>query len=638
MTMLDRMRRHKGWLKWSLALVCLAFVVFYIPSFLNWGDQPTLTDSIARIDGTDITAGEFRRVYLTQLTAYRGAYGGNVSEQLLRQLGIEQQILQQMVDERAALAEARRQGLSVSDAELAQRITTMPAFQENGRFFGSARYEQLLGMQRPPMSRGEFEDNLRRSLLVEKLRSALTQWMTVTDSEVEQEYRRRNEKVKVELVSFSADKFRDQVKVSDADIEQFFAGRPEQYRIGEKRRIRYLLLDVDSLRAQVKVTEREIERSYNDTFEMYTTPEQVRASHILFKTEGKKDEEVKARAEQVVKEARAGKDFAELAKKYSEDDSNAKQGGDLDYFSRGRMVPEFDEVAFKMEPGTISDLVKTQFGYHIIKMVDKRAASTKSLEEVKPQITDQLAWEKAQARAAETATALEKEITKPADLDRVAKERGLKVQEALPFTRDEPIVGIGPSPEIAATAFELNDGQVSGASRSTRGYVFLTVTGKQAPYVPKVAEVKDRVREDLIKQRAATLATDKARSVDAALKGAADFTKAAKAAGLEVKTSELVARDSAYPDVGVSPEIDRAAFGLKAGEVSEPIQTSTATAIIRLVERKDPTPEEFKADKDRLKSELLDDRQNRFFSAYMMKAKQRMKIEVNRENLQRVIG
>jgi peptidyl-prolyl cis-trans isomerase D len=638
MTMLDRMRRHKGWLKWSLALVCLAFVVFYIPSFLRWGDQATPTDRIARVDGSDITAGEFRRVYLTQLTAYRGAYGGNVSEQLLKQLGIEQQILQQMVDERAALAEARRQGLSVTDAEVAQRILTMPAFQENGRFFGSERYEQLLRMQRPPMSRAEFEDNLRRSLVIEKLRSALTEWMTVPDSEVDREYKRRNEKVKVELVSFSADKFRDQVKVSDADLEQFFAGRAEQYRIGEKRRMRYLLVDIDALRSQVKVTEREIDRSYNDTYEMYSTPEQVRASHILFKTEGKKDEEVKAKAEQVLKEARAGKDFVELAKKYSEDESNAKQGGDLDYFGRGRMVPEFDDAVFKMEPGTISDPVKTQLGYHIIKLVEKRAASTKPIEEVKPQITDQLTWEKAQARAAEMATAIEKEITKLADLDRVAKERGLKVQDALPFGREEPIVGIGPSPEVAAAAFELNDGQVSGAVRSSRGYVFLTVTGKQAPYVPKLAEVKDRVREDLIKQRAAALATEQARSVGAALKAAADFTKAAKAAGLEVKTTELIARDSAYPDVGVSSEIDQAAFSLQVGAVSEPIQTSTATAIIRLVERKDPTPEEFKADKDRLKSELLDDRQNRFFSAYMMKAKQRMKIEVNRENLQKVIG
>ena len=638
MTMLDRMRRHKGWLKWSLALVCLAFVVFYIPSFLRWGDQAAPTDSVARVDGSDITVGEFRRAYQTQLAAYRGAYGGNVSEQLLKQLGIEQQILQQMVDERAALAEATRLGITVTDDEVAERIVTLPAFQENGRFIGQDRYRQLLQMQRPPMSVSDFEDSLRRSLVVDKLRSAITQWMTIDDGEVAREYKRRNEKVKVELVSFSADKFRDKVQVSDADVAAYFEGHKEQYRIGERRRIKYLLVDVDTLRPQIKVSQRELERYYDDNIEMYTTPEQVRASHILFKTEGKKDEEVKARAEKVLKEAKAGADFAELARKDSEDEATAKNCGDLDYFSKGKMVPEFDAVAFAMQPGTISDLVKTQFGYHIIKLVDKKPGSTKTLEEVKAQIVDQLAYEKAQKRAGELAAGIEKQLSKPADMDRVAQENGLKVLEPPAFARDEAIIGLGPSPEVASAAFEMPEGQVSPAIRVARGFVFLTVTGKAAPYVPKLDEVQAKVREDLIRQRAGDLAAEKAKSLDAALKGSADFTKAAKAAGLEVKTTELLARDSAYPDVGVSPEIDQVAFALPVGAVSDPIKASAATAIIRVVEHKVPTDQEYQADKDRLRTELLGDQQGRFFSAYMMKAKQRMKIEVNRQNLQKVVG
>ena len=638
MTMLDRMRRHKGWLKWSLALVCLAFVVFYIPSFLRWGDQAAPTDSIARIDGSSITASEFRRAYVAQLSAYRSAYGGSVSEQLLKQLGIDQQILQQMVDERAALAEARRQGITVSDEEVGQRIMTMPAFQENGRFIGQERYRQMLQMQRPPLIVSEFEESLRRSLVIEKLRSALTGWMTVTDAEVSQEYRRRNEKVKVELVSFTTDKFRDKVQPTDAEIAAFFEGRKEQYRIGERRKIRCLLVDVETLRKQVKVPERDIDRFYNDNIEMYTTPEQVRASHILFKTEGKKEEEVKALAEKVLKEAKAGGDFAALAKKYSEDEATAAQGGDLDYFSRGKMAAAFEDAAFAMAPGATSDLVKTEFGYHIIKVTDKKAGTTKTIEEVKPQITDQLAFDRAQTRAAEVATGVEKLLAKPADLDRVAKEQGLQVLDPPAFARDEPILGLGAAPEIAGAAFDLADGQVSPAIRTQRGYVFLTVTGKQDPYVPKLDEVKTKVREDLVNQRAAELAAAGAQAVDAALKKAADFTKAAKAAGLEVRTTELVARDSAYPDVGMSPEIDKAAFTLPIGAVSEPIKTASATAIIRVLERKIPTAEEFNADKDRLKTEMIGEQQSRFFSAYMMKAKQRMQIEVNRENLQKVIG
>src|SRR5579872_4788305 len=156
MTMLDRMRRHRNWLKWSLGLVCLAFVIFYIPDFLRGsGADAASGDTVARVEGQDITANEFRRTYEAQLQAYRSAYGGNMSEQLLKQLGIDQQILQQLVDERAALAEADRVGVKVSDAEVAQRIYSMPAFQENGAFIGQTRYQQLLAAQRPPMAASE---------------------------------------------------------------------------------------------------------------------------------------------------------------------------------------------------------------------------------------------------------------------------------------------------------------------------------------------------------------------------------------------------------------------------------------------------------------------------------------------------
>lgn len=638
MTMLDRMRRHKGWLKWSLALVVAAFIVFYIPSFLRWGNQAAPADRIASVDGDAITVAEFRRIYLAQLAAYRSAYGGNVSEQLLKQLGIEQQILQQMVDERAALAEATRQGLSVTSEEVAQRILTMPAFQENGRFIGEARYQALLRMQRPPITAAEFEESLRRSLLIDKLRAALTEWMTIDDGEVEREYRKRNEKVKVEVVMLSADRFRDRVKVSDSEIASFFDAHKEDYRVGEKRRIRYVLIDYDALRSQMKATTREIERAYNTNLDMYSTPEQVRASHILFKTEGKPEAEVRARAESVLKEVKAGKDFAELARKYSEDEDTAKNGGDLDYFSRGRMVPEFEGAAFAMEPGATSDLVKTQYGFHIIKVVDKRPASIKPLEEVQQQITDQILWEKAQARATSMATAMEAEIRKPADLDKAAAAHGLKVQESLPFGQNEPIVGIGSAPEVSGTAFALNEGQVSGALNSSRGIVFLTVSGKQASYLPKFDEVKDRVREDLIRQRAGELAAAQAAAVAASLKTARDFAQAAKQLGLEAKPSELLARESAFPEVGVSAEVDRVAFSLPAGAVSNPVKTAAGAAIIRVVERKDPTPEEFAADRDRLRKELLEEAQNRFFSAYMIKAKSRMRIDINREVLQRTLG
>jgi peptidyl-prolyl cis-trans isomerase D len=230
MTMLDRMRRHKNWLKWSLGLVVLAFVIFYIPDFLRGtGADAASGDTIAKVQGQDITAGEYRRTYQAQLQAYRSAYGGNMSEQLLKQLGIDQQILQQMVDERAALAEADRLGIAANNEEVRQRIMSFPAFQENGMFIGDVRYQQLLRMQRPPMTAAEFESNVRRQLVIEKLRSSVTDWLAVADKELEQEYRRRNNKVKLAVVSITADTFKSQVTANDEEVATYFASHSADF-------------------------------------------------------------------------------------------------------------------------------------------------------------------------------------------------------------------------------------------------------------------------------------------------------------------------------------------------------------------------------------------------------------------------
>jgi peptidyl-prolyl cis-trans isomerase D len=299
------------------------------------------------------------------------------------------------------------------------------------------------------------------------------------------------------------------------------------------------------------------------------------------------------------------------------------------------MVPEFDQAVFAMQPGQISDLVKTQYGYHIIKLVDKKAGTTRPLAEVRQQLNDQLAYERAQAQAADLSQTLEKQIKKPADLDTAAKAQGLTVQESGFFAKDEPILGLGPSPEAASRAFEMKPNEVAGPLRASRGFVFLTFLNKQDPYVPKLDEVKERVREALIKEKARDLSKQKASEIAAKLKSAPDFEKAAKAAGLEAKTTELIAKDAPIPDLGVAPAVDDVAFRLPVGAVSDPIATDNGAAVVKVLEKKEVTPEEWTSSKDRFREELLTDRRNRFFSSYMVKAKLKMKIDVNREALQR---
>lgn len=643
MTMLDRMRRHKGWLKWSLGLVVLTFVAFYATDFVR--DQNMVapgaaspTDVVAEIEGIDLTAGDFQRRYLNQVQMYQAQYGGSIDEQMLRRLGVPNQILDQMIEEEAALLEAERQGLEVSDEELAQQIFSIPALQENGRFVGEERYEQMLRSQRPPMTKGNFEASLRRTMMIEKLRSALTDWMAVSEQDVDREFKRRNEKVKLQVVALTAEAFRDQVTVSDQDVAAYFDQHKAEFRLGEQRKIKMLVLDRDAARAKVTVPEADVQRYYSQNLAQYTTPEQVRASHILLSTQGKTEADVEKVAQDVLQRAKAGEDFAALARQYSDDPGSKENGGDLDYFSRGRMVPEFEQAAFNTPPGQITDLVKSQFGFHIIKVVDKRTGATTAIDAVRPQIQDTLAWQRVDQQLAAQSAQFATRIDDPSDLDTIAREHGLPIVDAGFFQRGDPVAGLGAAPEVSTAAFALADGAVSGAVNSPRGPVFLAVTEKKDPYVPQLDEVKDRVRQDVIRVRAAELSRQRAGEVAAALRGSSDFAAAAKAQGLEAKDTQLSPRNTPLPDIGVSPQVDKVAFALPVGAVSAPIATNEGTVIVKVVERDEVTPDEYRTAKEQFRAELLAERRGRFFMAYMTRAKEKMAIQIYNDVVTKVIG
>jgi peptidyl-prolyl cis-trans isomerase D len=642
MTMLDGMRRHKGWLKWSLGAVVLTFVVFYVPSFLRNGGVAGITgaqlnDVVATVDGHELTAGEYRRIYAQQLQTLRQAYGGNFDEKMLQQLGITQRIVSQMVDEAAMVSEAERLGLSVSDSELRERIVRSANFQQNGQFVGDVMYREILQMQRPPLRPAEFEDQLRRSLLAEKLQAVVTNWIRVSDADVDAEYRKRNEKVKLDLAVFTASQFRAGIQPTDAELAAQFAAHPDTYKMPEKRRVRFIAINADALAQKITVTPDEVEAKYKSTIQLYSTPEQVRASHILFKTEGKDEAAVKKTAEGVLARVKAGEDFAALAKKYSEDEGTKDKGGDLDYFGRGTMAKELEDAAFGMKPGETSDLVKTVFGFHIIKVVDKKAAATRTLDEVRAQVTEQVKQEKAQQEAAKVAESIGKEIKSAADLDRVAKEHGLSVGDSGLFARGEPLAGLGFVPAVSAQAFSMQKDSVSDQLQTNQGFAFIALTEIKPPYAPKLDEVTDKVREDVIRLKAVDLAKAKATAfAQAASKG--NFAAAAKAAGVDVKNTDFVARDTALPEIGVSPAVDDAVFKLKTGETTGPIATENAVVVATVKDRQDIKPESLANDRETLRDELLGQRRQEFFASYLAKAKAKMKIQYNEETIKTILG
>jgi peptidyl-prolyl cis-trans isomerase D len=636
MTMLDRMRRQQAWLKWSLGLVVLAFVLFYIPDFFTPTGTGASGEALASVNGRRITVNDFSRAYNAQLAQFRNAYGAGMNEAMLRQLGIDQQVLQQLIDQQAVLAEADRLGVTASDAEVRQRIMEIPAFQENGVFIGEQRYRQLLRLQRPPLSTSEFEEEVRNSIILDKMRASLTEWITVSDADVEEEFRRRNEKVTLDVVPFPAVDFQDEVTLGEQDVRSHFEAETETYRIGEQRQVTYLLIDVQDIRANITVPEQDVQRYYNQNIDQYSQPEQVRASHILLNIEGRDEAAVRTQAEDLLAQVRKGADFEALAKKHSEDVASATRGGDLDWFGRGRMVPEFEAVAFSLEAGQVSDLVRTPYGFHIIKVTDTRAADVQPLEAVRGTITEQLRFERAQTRAQDLANAIAAEVKTTADLERAAAARGLKVEQSDFFSRNEPVPGLGPSPDASAAAFTVEPGRVSDPLRTPAGFAFLSVTDTREPRLPDFEDVKDRVEADLRRERTQQLARERAASVAPTLQSATNFAAAAKTAGLAVRTSDEIARGAAIPEVGPSAAVDAVAFSLPVGAVSDPIPTPNGAVIIRVVGREEVDESGLAENRDTLRREIASQRRAQFFASYMNKAKEKMTIRVDRAVLSRV--
>ena len=638
MTMLDRMRRHKGWLKWSLALVIFAFVFLYVPGLMDQtGGVGLPGDVIARVGDQEISLADFQQIYTRQLQAYRLESGGEISEEVLRSLGIDRQILQQMIDGHAALAEAQRLGLEVSNAEVRERILTLPAFQVDGRFIGEASYRQLLQQQRPPLSPRQFEEEIRSEILVNRLQEAVTGWVRVSDAEIADEHRRRNERVRVDVVAFRAADFRDEVEATDDDVSLLFAEESATYEIPEKRRLRFLLVDQTAIFDSFVLTDDELRQYYDANLSQYQTPGQVRASHILLRVDGD-DEAVAARAAELAAEARAGADFAELARQHSEDETNAENGGDLGPFGRGRMVPEFENAAFALAAGEISDPVRSPFGYHVINVTEKQEEVTQPFAEVRGAIENILKRERSSSRATALARAIAVEATTPETLERAASARGYELQESGFAARGEPILGLGLAQEVSAQAFAIEPGAVAGPIPTPSGPAFVTVIDVQDPYIPELDEVREQVREDVIRKKSLTLAQERAAEAAETLKAADDFVAAAEEAEWAVGASDMVARGAAFPEVGSSAAVEAMAFAMTPGTVSDVVQTGNAAAIVHLVEREEASAADLAENRDTLRNELLFERQSRFFTAYMDNVKARLDITIDLAVLEQALG
>ena len=484
-----------------------------------------------------------------------------------------QQALDQLVEEKMLALEADRMGMRVSDEEHADLLKKLvPTAFTGDTFIGMDRYTAEV-QARFQMSVPEFETEVKGALLQQKFQQLVTDGVTASDDEVREEFRRENEKIKLDYVLIKPEDLLSKVEVSDADLAAYFEKNKAQYVVPERRTVDYALLSLAQLRQRAPISDDDVKLYYQSHIDQYKLEDRAHVAHILFKTVGMTDAEaaeVKKKADDVLNKAKHGGNFADLAKQYSEDTSKDK-GGDLGWIVRGQTVPEFEAAAFSLPKGSISDLVKTQYGFHIIQVIDRESARTQTLDEVKATIVNQLQQEKAETLGETLSTQIADEIRRGGrvPIEDLAKKFNMTTGEAKQVEAAQPLPEIGNAPGLMDTIFHQRVGDVAAPIHTDAGYVVLSVKDIQPTHPATLAEVHDRVASDFRHGKAVELAKSRADELAKRAKAGENFAAAAKALGLDVKTSEPIARTGSIPDVGQRQAICRRVhFARRAGQRS----------------------------------------------------------------------
>jgi peptidyl-prolyl cis-trans isomerase D len=619
---LDRNRWIKITMTVILVVICLSMVITLIPGLYSGSAGANNADTVASVGGQDISMAEVQK----QLNM---ATRGQTIPPMLKAL-YAKQMLDQIVFQHALELEAQRLGIRVTPEEETERIKQIIPTAFAGDTWLKDRYATEV-QQRAGMTVEEFEVFLRNQMLLEKFRALVVDGIDVSTSEIEREYRRRNEKVQIEYALVKPAELAATIHPSDAELTAFYTKNAARYQVPEKRSARYALLDISKLRARTQVPDAALRAYYNAHIDQFKVQNRVHVQHILFKTIGKTDAEVteiRAKAEDVLSKAKKGGNFEELAKKYSEDDATKPKGGDLGWIVEGQTVPEFQQAAFTLPKGTISDLVKTQYGFHIIKVLDRESAHTRSFEEVRESILPILLEEKVRQDSNDIsnqmAAAVRQSNRQP--LEDLARKFNLEIGEAPPVTNTDPIMPLGSSPELHQALSQLRPGELSSAIQVPQGFVIVTVKEIQAAHQGTLAEVRDRVLGDYQQEQSLALARTKAEDLAKRAKGGEAFDKATKELGLEAKTADPISRSGSIPDLGSGRQIE-AAFGMPVGDVSPPAQVGGNWLVYRIVGHVAANPWDLLPQAAQIRAQLLQSKQSAAFEAFRMALEDRLKKE-----------
>ena len=625
--LLSLMRKHaKSWLiKFLIGIIAIVFIFYFGYSF-----RSRRVVKIAYVNGEPITGLEYEKAYRDLVEGLRRQYRDLWNDKLIKKLKLRQRALDSLIERKLITHEAKRLGLSVTEEEIQKAIMEYPAFQVGGRF-DIGRYRLLLRQNR--MKPEDFEDSIAMELLQQKIRGFLWAFVPVTEQEIKDRYTYANEKVKIGFVRFAPKRFKESVKVQGKELKAFFKQHQEEFRVPEKIRLRYIVIDPKTFEDKVKITDQQVQEYYEYNLDKYRVKKQVRARHILFRLKPnatkEEEEKVKKRAEAVLKEARAGKDFAQLAKKYSEGPTRS-QGGDLGYFQRGMMVKPFEDAAFRLKKGEISNLIKTRFGYHIIKMEDIKEARTKSLEEVRPEIKKILTQNACKELANDKGLNLIDQMPYEVDLEKYAKDHGMHVKYTDFFSDKDPIPGLGGTQKLRESLFVLGKDETTDLIELDGKFYIFQVAERRPSYLPKLEEVKEKVTERFISYKAAQAAKEAAEEFLKAVRSGKDWKALAKNQGLRVEETDFFNRTGSVPKIGYAPELQEMAFSLsKENPYPDSVfQNEAGSFVIKFEARKGIDQKAFEKEKEKYRFAILYAKQNRLFEKWLEALKVKAQIEL----------
>ncbi|HEY0161166.1 MAG TPA: peptidyl-prolyl cis-trans isomerase [Edaphobacter sp.] len=569
------------------------------------------------LDSSTVTMAEVNQLAARQLQQQRlPEFLLPYMSQRAGQILIQRQILKH---------EADRLKLQVSDADLRRELEKGPFAQylfPNGKYIGDDAYMNFV-QNFFQVSRSDFESQVKSDMELQRLQSLITGGVSVSDNAVRTAYKLQGTKVKFDYAVISADDLRKSINPSDADLEKFFKDNQARYAtaIPETRKIQYASFDASKIPGgKPQISDAEVQAYYNQHQAQYQVKEQVRVRHILISVpagaDSKTDAAAKAKAEDLLKQIKGGANFADLATKNSDDPGSKTAGGELGWLDRGRTVPEFDKAAFTLNAGQTSDLIKTQFGYHILQVEEKKTAHLRPLAEVKAEIVPLLEQQRTGAALQTYGSQLAADAKKNG-LDKAAAARGLQVETTDYVGKDGVISGLADGSALLTQAFTVVKGADPAAVSTGDGFAVFQVTDIKPAHAPAFADYKPHILEDYREQQVPLLLNTQLAKLDDRAKVLNDLKKAAAEMNIPVKTSDMVGRDAQVPEIGSMASPASAAFTLAKGTVSGPINLGRAGVVLTVTDKQEPTEDDIKKNFDQTREQLLNEQRDELFRVYV---------------------